>query len=321
MIGCRADVRRAFACIGTACALSAVLFIMSGGSIDARRVRGLISEALVLSIICMGSVFIFSSGAFGISLGASTLMGVAIGGAVYAGSDSMLAAFFACVSATVIGSISSSLLSCLFKLPKYVSAAVMLAIFGSAARAVIEMHGGAIYTGLGGGRYADSLYMRILFFVLYLLLCIIVFYILPTGKGLRLLGQDPELARLSGISRLRISLAGAAVAGLGVGLGAFLILCSYPSIDRGVTGDLGFNIIFAVLLGGMSLSGGERSRLYSAIFGAISAVLAGEVLRRAGEDIGYFSGVSQVIRACVLLLLFVAVGTAERSEGVENEAR
>lgn len=301
------ETRRISVCIITVCVLSLALLAQTGGAIDAGYAGRLLSEAVVLSIISMGAVFIFSAGAFGISLGASTLMGAAVGGAVYAESGSIIAAFFACICVPVAGCVASSLLSGLFKLPKYVTAAVMLAIFVSVARAVFEWQGGVIQTGLGGGRYADSLYVRMLCFSLYLLLCVAVFYILPIGRRQRLLGQDGERARLSGISRISVSAMGATVAGIGVGLGAFLILCSYPSIDRSVTGDLGFNIIFAVLLGGVSLSGGDGSRLYSAIFGGVSAILISEILSNMLGTYAGNMGISQVIRAIMLLILFVTV--------------
>lgn len=310
-----AEATRISACFLTVCVLALVLLIQRGGVADGEYISALVSEAVVLCIISMGAVFIFTVGAFGISLGASTLMGAALGGAVYAESRSIIAAFFACVLAPVAGCVISSLLSGLFKLPKYVTAAVMLGIFASVARMIFELEGGVIQTGLGGGRYADSLYVRVLTFSLYFVLCIIVFYILPVGKRQRLQGQDGETARLLGISRLSVSALGAVIAGIGVGLGAFCVLCSYPSIDRSVTGDLGFNIIFAVLLGGMPLSGGNGSRLYSAVFGGISATLIGEILGNAIGGSVVYTGMSQVIRACVLLILFIAVKPYRASEG------
>lgn len=288
---------------------AAICFLLKGG-IEAEYLAYLLSRAAVLCIITLGAIIVFSLGAFGISLGVSTLVSVATGAFVYAETDSLALSFVVCLLVPVIGCLASSLLSVVFSLPAYVTAALMLGIFGSVARLVPGIEGG-IFTGLGEGSPYSSLLSRLTFLALFFIFCYVLYCILPIGKKQRAIGEDPAVARLMGISRRLYSSIGFAVAGLGVGLGGFLILCSYPSISRASVSDLGFNIIFAIILGGMSLRGGASSRLSAAVVGSMSAILLGEVIFLLMGEAKVFAPLSQIIRGTVLLI-FMALSARKR---------
>ncbi len=297
--------------IGVFCLCFATLCLLNK-SMTWEYCKELISRAAVLSIITLGAVFVFTIGAFGISLGASTLMGISFGALVYDRSNSLLLAFLGCVGAPVLGCVISSLLSSFFNLPSYVTAALMLGFFGSVARLVLHLNGGEIVTGLCEFSRFNSTGARLLFSVLFLGLCVLLYHILPIGRRQKELGDNKDRARLSGLSRRSLSLVGFLVAGIGVGLGGFLILCSYPSVSRASVSDLGFNIIFAIVLGGMSFSGGSRSRLSSAIWGSFSAIFLSEIIYTAWGDSPVFLGLSQALRGIILIALMTVLLLREK---------
>ncbi len=296
---------------GIFCLCAAVLWVVKRG-MPREYFESLISRATVLSIITMGAVFVFTIGAFGISLGASTLVGLSFGALVYQTTSNIFLAFLACVGAPAFGCVVSSVLSSLFSLPPYVTAALMLGLFGSVARLILQLRGGEIVTGLGGAIWFNSTWARLLCFVLFFGFCVALYYILPVGRKQKELGDNKDRARLLGLSRRILSLIGFFVAGLGVGIGGFLILCSYPSVNRGSVSDLGFNIIFAIILGGMLLSGGSRSRLSSAIWGSFSAIFLSEIIYAIFGDSRVFLGVSQIIRGVILLILMAVLNWRDK---------
>lgn len=293
------------------------LLIVKGG-MSWEYLESLISRAVVLSIITMGAVFVFTIGAFGISLGASTLVGVSFGALVYESTGNIFLTFFACIGAPVVGCVTSSALSSFFSLPPYVTAALMLGLFGSVARLILQMHGGEIVTGLGGDAPFNSTGERLLCFVLFFSLCILLYHVLPIGNKQKELGDNRDRARLQGLSRRGLSLAGFFVAGLGVGIAGFLILCSYPWVNRGSISDLGFNIIFAIILGGMSLSGGSHSRLSSAIWGSFSAIFMSEIIYEVCGESPVFLGVSQTARGIILLALMTVLVLREKKYSLKR---
>ena len=277
----------------------------------------LLSRSLVLSIITVGAVFVFTVGAFGISLGASTLFGVSLGAAVYETTGSIALSFVVSVGAPALSCVISSVLSTFFNLPAYVTAALMLALLGSAARVTLESRGGEIFTGLSGNTVFDSLRFRAIFFAFYMLLCVFLFHFCPVGRKQKALGDDRHKARLMGVSRRWYSAVAFLVAGLGVGLGAFLILCSGDSVSKSSVSDLGFNIIFAILLGGMSLSGGSGSRLSSAVMGSFSAIFISEILYEVFGHKMQYLGLSQMIRGGILLI-FMVISSKNIQNGGKN---
>ena len=159
---------------------------------------------------------------------------------------------------------------------------------------------GKIYTGLGEGGIA-SLSSRFFMFFLYCVFCVVVYHFTPIGQRLKMLGDSQASARVAGISRRVYSLIGFGIAGISVGIGGFLILNSYPYVAKGSVSDLGFNIILSVVLGGMPISGGSKSRLISSVFGSFSAILLSDVINMIPVSADAVAGISQLFRAVVLI--------------------
>ena len=295
-----------------------ILAWLRRGELSLQYLSLLASRALVLSIITLGAVFVFTVGAFGISLGASTLVGVVCGALTYNYTQSFYMTLTVCVAVPVFWCALSSVLSTFFELPAYVTAVLMLGLLGSLASEIISVCGGKIITQMPQNNSFSSLAPRFGVFLLFFAFCITMYEILPIGKRQKELGNDRHRAHLLGISRRIYSAVGFIFAGIGVGLGAFLILCSDTSIDRTSVSDLGFNIIFAIVLGGMPISGGRVSRLSSAVLGSASAIVVSEIMRQIIGGVEYFDGMSQALRAIILFILLMILKKAERRGGIKN---
>ena len=65
------------------------------------------------------------------------------------------------------------------------------------------------------------------------------------------------------------------------------------------------NIVVAIVFGGMPISGGARSRIYSAVIGGFSYILLNNILKLLiDSNVGY--GISQIV-AAVFFLAVVSV--------------
>lgn len=103
------------------------------------------------------------------------------------------------------------------------------------------------------------------------------------------------------------------MAGLGVGLGAFLTLVYTPSVTTGTASSIGMNIIVAIVFGGMPISGGPRSRIYSALVGGFSYILLNNILKLLiDSNTGY--GISQIVSAVFFLAVVYVTGLNYRSQ-------
>ena len=119
--------------------------------------------------------------------------------------------------------------------------------------------------------------------------------------------------QLTGIQVNKYAIIAFVMAGIGVGLGAFLTLVYTPSVTATTAGSIGMNIIVAIVFGGMPISGGPRSRIYSALVGGFSYILLNNILKLViDSNIGY--GVSQIVSAVFFLAVVYVTGLNYRSQ-------
>jgi len=292
----------------------AVLFCLLCAVVKAKEYRLdmylkiIFNEGVVLAIVATGAVFIYTLGSFDISLGASTLFSATVGVLAYNATNSM-AAMIAAILLTAVGcSLLSSVLASVFHIPVFVTTVAMMSVLSAIAGQIITTQGGA----LGGisipsqvVKPLDTPLFKIVILAAFCLVCFFLFDFTPVGRRQKFLGGNPLCAKLSGIRGNLYTIIAFVMAGVGVGLGAFLTLVYTPSVTTTTAGSIGMNIVVAIVFGGMPISGGARSRIYSAVIGGFSYILLNNILKLLiDSNVGY--GISQIV-AAVFFLAVVSV--------------
>lgn len=274
------------------------------------------NDGVVLAVVATGAIFIYSLGSFDISLGASTLFSAAMGVMAYNATES-LAVMILVIFAVAIGcSLLSSVLASVFNIPVFVTTVAMMSVLSAIASQIITTNGGA----LGGISIPsavveplDTPSFKIVVLVAFSALCIFVFNYTKVGRRLKFLGGNPVCAKLTGIQMNRYAILAFVMAGIGVGLGAFLTLVYTPSVTPTTAGSIGMNIIVAIVFGGMPISGGPRSRIYSALVGGFSYILLNNILKLViSGNTGY--GISQIVSAVFFLAVVYVTGMNYRTK-------
>jgi len=274
------------------------------------------NDGVVLAVVATGAIFIYSLGSFDISLGASTLFSAAMGVMAYNATES-LSVMILVIFAVAIGcSLLSSVLASVFNIPVFVTTVAMMSVLSAIASQIITTNGGA----LGGISIPsavveplDTPSFKIVVLVAFSALCIFVFNYTKVGRRLKFLGGNPVCAKLTGIQMNRYAILAFVMAGIGVGLGAFLTLVYTPSVTPTTAGSIGMNIIVAIVFGGMPISGGPRSRIYSALVGGFSYILLNNILKLViSGNTGY--GISQIVSAVFFLAVVYVTGMNYRTK-------
>lgn len=263
------------------------------------------NQGLVLAVVATGSIFIYTLGSFDISLGASTLFSATLGVMVYNSTNSFVLMLLVIFGVAVGCSLLSSTLASVFKLPVFVTTVAMMSVLSAISATIITTYGGS----LGGisipsnvVKPLDNMYFKIVMLVLFAAICFFVFKITKIGRRQKFLGGNPICAKMTGINSNTYAIIAFVMAGLGVGLGAFLTLIYTPSVTATTAGSLGMQIIVAIVFGGMPISGGPRSKIYSAIVGGFSYVILDNILKILIQgNAGY--GISQIISAVFFLFI------------------
>ncbi len=119
-----------------------------------------------------------------------------------------------------------------------------------------------------------------------------------------MIGGNGICARLTGISAKKMAIIGFTMAGIGVGLGAFVSTIYAPTLTKNTASSVGMDVIIAIVFGGMPVSGGARSKITAAVIGAFSMTFLSQIMTLMNLN----SGIGQMVKA-VIFILVVYVAT------------
>ena len=300
----------------------AVLLIIFCGIVNAKGYRLdmylkiVFNEGIVLSIVATGAIFIYTLGSFDISLGAATLFSATVGVMAYNATQSMAVMIAVIMLAGVGCSLLNSVLASVFHIPVFVTTVAMMSVLSAIAAQIITTNGGAV-----GGisipsevvKGLDHMGFKIAVLVIWVLICVFLFDFTKFGRRQKFVGGNPVCATLSGIKYNTYAILGFAVAGLGVGIGAFMTLVYTPSVTTTTAGDIGMNIMVAIVFGGMPISGGARSKIYAAVVGGFSYIILNNILDLLiNSTSGY--GITQIISAVFFMAVVYVASMNYRSQ-------
>ena len=235
------------------------------------------NEGIVLSIVATGAIFIYTLGSFDISLGAATLFAATLGVLTYNATENFALMIIVILLAGIVCSLVNSVLASIFHIPVFVTTVAMMSVLSAIASQIITTKGGAV-----GGisipsevvKHLDNSAFKIGVLVIWVAICVFVFDYTKFGRREKFVGGNPICAQLSGIKYNTYAILGFLLAGVGVGIGAFMTLVYTPSVTTTTAGDIGMNIMVAIVFGGMPISGGARSKIYALITGCILFISA-----------------------------------------------
>lgn len=274
------------------------------------------NEGIVLSIVATGAIFIYTLGSFDISLGAATLFSATAGVMTYNATQSMAAMIAVIMLAGIGCSLLNSVLASVFHIPVFVTTVAMMSVLSAIAAQIITTNGGAV-----GGisipsevvKGLDHMGFKIAVLVIWVLICVFLFDFTKFGRRQKFVGGNPVCATLSGIKYNTYAILGFAVAGVGVGIGAFMTLVYTPSVTTTTAGDIGMNIMVAIVFGGMPISGGARSKIYAAVVGGFSYIILNNILDLLIDSASGY-GITQIISAVFFMAVVYVASMNYRSQ-------
>lgn len=263
--------------------------------------KNIVNQSAVVVVAATGAVFIYTLGSFDISLGASLCVSALIGAMAYNATDSLGVMLLSCVGTAVLISLISSVLASVFNLPVFVTTIAMLSLLSALVLVLIGMNGtgDVIQVPAKAVRSLNTVWFKLLVLVLYLSFCVFMFNFMKLGRQEKFQGGNPVCAKLTGLNGKKLAIAAFAIAGIGVGLGAFLTITYAPTLSRNTASSVGMDVIISIVFGGMPVSGGARSKIYSAAIGAVSMTLLSQIMLALSLE----SGVGQMVKAAIFILV------------------
>ena len=274
------------------------------------------NEGIVLSIVATGAIFIYTLGSFDISLGAATLFAATLGVLTYNATENFALMIIVILLAGIVCSLVNSVLASIFHIPVFVTTVAMMSVLSAIASQIIPAQGGAV-----GGisipsevvKHLDNSAFKIGVLVIWVAICVFVFDYTKFGRREKFVGGNPICAQLSGIKYNTYAILGFLLAGVGVGIGAFMTLVYTPSVTTTTAGDIGMNIMVAIVFGGMPISGGARSKIYAAVVGGFSYIVLNNILDLLIDSTSGY-GITQIVSAVFFLIIVYVASVNYRSQ-------
>ena len=279
-------------------------------------IKIVINEGIVLSIVATGAIFIYTLGSFDISLGAATLFAATLGVLTYNATENFALMIIVILLAGIVCSLVNSVLASIFHIPVFVTTVAMMSVLSAIASQIITTKGGAV-----GGisipsevvKHLDNSAFKIGVLVIWVAICVFVFDYTKFGRREKFVGGNPICAQLSGIKYNTYAILGFLLAGVGVGIGAFMTLVYTPSVTTTTAGDIGMNIMVAIVFGGMPISGGARSKIYAAVVGGFSYIVLNNILDLLIDSTSGY-GITQIVSAVFFLIIVYVASVNYRSQ-------
>jgi len=274
--------------------LVVILFeLLSGGKLlSSRNMTMLLNQAFTLSLGAIGCSFVIAQGNLDFSLGG--IVGITAAFAASTAGISPLVSVLVAISAGLVIGIFNGAIHAFFGIPAFV---VTLAVqFILRGLIVVVTHAGTL--PIPFAMYSiDNTGLKFTVLSLTFIAGYLVFEYTKVGKQSKALGSGIAAAAQSGVNVRKMKIVSFAIVGALSGLCGFFSLIRAGAASTATGQFFETDVMTALVLGGMPLTGGSSCKIKSALIGAmILAVLTnGMVLWGINEHM------QQLIKGCIFI--------------------
>jgi ribose transport system permease protein len=289
--------------------IAVFFFIVTDGKIfSATNLKSLTNQVLITALVGIGAVFVFGAGAFDMSMSGSVCLTAIIGAKVAMATGSIPSMLLACLLVSLTLGIIKGLLAAYMDVPFFIVTIVIGALLGALGLLIMGKETVLSITNLPA--IEDMTPINIGTLGGFYLLGLVIFNYTKIGKSCKLIGGNAVAARQSGINIERNKIIAFLIGALGVSLAAIIILLRTKTASPTTGGTIGIDIMVALVLGGMPLSGGPHSKISAALIGAatITVLNSGLVIMGAG------TGTIQIFRGVIFLAVVLVASLNYRTQ-------
>lgn len=309
----RIDRLRDYGVVLIVVCLVVLLSFYANNFLTVRNFMNIADQNAHLFLVALGATLVIISGAFDLSAGQVLSVVVVVAAQwSYELSNPILGLLLALLLAVPIGMINGFIIS-RFQINSFLATlATGLILSGFALFAagdqLLDLSQNRTFTWLGTTRLGGVVPLSLIVSILVFAVLSFMLAWTKTGRHVFAVGANPEAARLSGVSIIRIRVFVYAVASTCAAIGA-LIYTSRTGVGRVVANadSLTLSAIAAVVIGGTSISGG-RGALWRTVVGVLLLAL----LQNAFNMLGIAPYWQTIVSGLVILLAVLANASANR---------
>jgi Branched-chain amino acid transport system / permease component. len=159
----------------------------------------------------------------------------------------------------------------------------------------------------------DTWTVKLVTLAVVYIVCYLLFEKTGIGKANKAIGGNDVAAQLAGVNVKATRMLSYIISGITVGIAGIILMLRAGSVSTSTGQGLEMNVITAMVLGGVPLSGGSRVKMLGALIGSFSVI----ILRNGLIILGVNERVIEGIQGLVLLLLVFLTYTKSK-DGILN---
>lgn len=281
-----------------------IVFSVSTGGLFLRwaNMQNLITQSTITMVAAVGAAFVMAHNNLDFSLGGACALSCVFSYLI-AGKNIILF-FILCIVFGVLCGLFSALLHIKGQIPAFMAGMCLM----FAGRGIAQSVAARKTMMITQAAKLNNIWFFLGVLIVVIVLGFILFNYTKIGKYQKLIGTNPKATELSGINVGKYKTIAFAISGATLGIAACFTVIRSPNIVGGIGLNLETNVLLALSLGGMSMTGGSASKIRSAVIGTLIFFILNNGLTLWGLNPDYVD-----IAKAVFFLFTVAI-SIDRSQ-------
>ncbi len=286
-----------------------ILFLIFSGSRLSYNMATVLQAASAYSIIALGAVFVYSMGYMDVSVGQQVgvyaILMIMITNAIGGTALGVIVGFVVILALALLCGAFNGAVAVWLKLPSIVTSLFLMFFFTGAQLLLMESTGTNSISIQATIKPADRNLYNVMLIAAVIIVAVSVTYFFKftkLGKYTRGIGANEMTTAQCGVNTTKWKVIAYMAFGVCVAIGSFIMLTRTGSAGKGTGSGYAMDIMICLILGGMPLSGGMKSKVSSALVGTFTYVLLTNDLTTMGVDLNMINFVKAVIFIAIIMV-------------------
>lgn len=288
---------------------------LTGGSLlSVTNLQNMANQVIVTALVAIGAVFVYGVGNFDMSLGSGVLFSAVLGAMAAVKTGNLLVCLLVCLGVSVALAVIKGVFSAYIEVPFFiftivlasVISSVVLVIMGSETTVYLKNAVKEIPTF----DFTQMTIINVVCLLAYFLLCLFLFNYTPIGSKVKMMGGNPVSAQQSGINLKKMQVLTFIISSIGIALAAFILIIRTRTIGSATASSTGTDVMIALVVGGMPISGGPKSKISAGLVGALIVTILNSGLTMMGLS----TAAIQIVRGLVFIVVVLVASFSYRGK-------
>lgn len=271
------------------------------------NLRSYVDRVMIYMILAIGATFVYSMGTMDISVGYQVGIMATVFILVANATGSLILGIIVSLLIGVLSAIFNAFVGAYVKLPTVMSSVILMQFFRGLLTRYFEDDKSRDQKAIILDKqfnidWATSTSFRVVSLIILAAIGVYVLGYTKLGKRARAIGANKRAADLAGAQFLKTRLIAYIVFGGFLVVSAFMLVSNSNGYDGASSANYQMDIMIMLLMGGMPLSGGMKTKLTNAILGTLTYALLSNGFILCGVSANYIFFVNALIFITIVVL-------------------